>query len=609
QRGCEGIEAKYDRYLFGTAGKQRTRVDAQRRLLESSTVERIAPEGGADVYLTINKPLQYTLESELAIALEEFKAARAMGMLMDPYTGAILALANVPSFDPNEYNEVPAELRKNRALIDVFEPGSAFKVITAAAALEEGLIRPDTMIDCEMGRFNPYGHTINDVHKLGVVPFSQAFAESSNVGFVKVAALLGPERLADWIATFGFGKPACADVQVESGGIFRPLEKWSRLSMGALPIGQEIAATMPQMLRAYAVLANGGHLVEPYLVDKVVSRDGMVLYRHEFSTRKRILSEETSHMMRDLCHLVIAAEHGTGRHARIPDFRACGKTGTAQIAKPNGGGYYDKKYTAVFAGFAPLAAPRICAVIVVQEPVYGRHYGGLVSGPVFKKVVRQALIHMNVTKDPMSDEVPVVAVLEPRPVPRPAGGGSEDAAVPAPAPTEPVPDPDAGREYLASLPRTIVQTPSLDLTPIMPRHQSTEGSERADEIEESESADNSGFPEEAPPDDPDTVVARESIALLEPTEEESLADLDGLELVASKTDIPSVGPALPDLLGMTKRQAKEALESLGLRWDVRGSGWVVSQEPAAGTPVNDVRLCRLVFDSKRDTASRGENES
>ena len=274
-------------------------------------------------------------------------------------------------------------MRKNRALLDMFEPGSAFKIVTASAALEHGLIVPETLIDCEGGAFNPYGHRIRDFHKLGVEPFSKCFEESSNIAIIKVGAMLGKERLETWIRRFGFGDRTSPDFQFESPGMFRPLSEWSGLSMGALPMGQEIAVTIPQMARAFAVIANGGFLVEPYFVEQAATRDGRVTYRHEAPPPTRILSERTAATMRDLSYQVV--RYGTGAPASIPEYRVGGKTGTAQMARKDGRGYDPDRYTTVFAGFAPVGNPRLVAIIVVQEPMIRLHYGGYVCGPVFPR--------------------------------------------------------------------------------------------------------------------------------------------------------------------------------------------------------------------------------
>jgi cell division protein FtsI/penicillin-binding protein 2 len=405
--GSEGVELTFDSYLRSEPGQRVSRVDSLRRILPSMTLEYEPPKGGDTLELTLDTPLQFSLERELDAALERTEAVRALGIIMEPATGAILAMACRPAYDPNNYTDFPPELYKNRGLVDVFEPGSAFKIVTASAAIEEGLITRDTMIDCENGVFNPYGHQIRDFHRLGVEPFHNCFAESSNIAMIKVGAMLEPDRLETWIRRFGFGHPTSSDFRSESRGIFRSRESWSRLSMGSLPMGQEIAVTMPQLVRAFSVIANGGYLVEPYVVERAINRDGVVTYQHDQEkNRQRVLSARTAQVMRELCHEVVT--HGTGSYANIEEYRVGGKTGTAQVANPNGGGYLPDKYTAIFAGFAPVADPKLAAIIVIQEPGIDLHYGGYCAGPVFQKVVREALIRTGCPEDPVEQDVDAV---------------------------------------------------------------------------------------------------------------------------------------------------------------------------------------------------------
>lgn len=503
--GCEGVEMAFDKNLRCVPGKRKMRVDARRRMLESLTLEYVEEEGGESVYLTLDKSTQRSLEQALDNAMAENNAPRAMGMIMDPKTGAIVALACRPAFNPNQFGDVPPELYKNRALVDVFEPGSAFKIVTFSAALERGLVNTGMMIDCENGTFNPYGHLIRDYHKLGVEPLTTCFAESSNIATIKIAALLGPEGMEQWMRQFGFGSKACEKAfAAESRGILRPRAEWSRLTMGALPIGQEVAVTMPQLARAFCVIANGGLLVEPYIVERIVDRDGAVTYQHQGGEPARVISEKTAATMRELCHLVVT--HGTGAKANIPEYRVGGKTGTAQIAKPDGGGYYADKYTAIFAGFAPVGDPKLAGVIIVQEPQIELHFGGYICGPIFQNVVRDALIRMKCPLDPVAEYVESELALE-----------------------------------------------------------------DADAVEVR--------------DETETLFAANSPGDL----------LDDLELVSVDPAESSHGPKLRDLVGMTKRQVKEYIDLFGLRWDVQGAGRVVAQEPAPGTPLREVTLCRLVF--------------
>lgn len=519
QKGLEGIEALYDSYLRAIPGKQKSRLDGKRTFLPPLTIEYVAPEGGNDLYLTIDKPIQHMLERELANVMELRQASSAMGIVMDPKTGEVLALACLPSYDPNAPAEYPPQSRVNAAVSFVFEPGSSFKIVTLSAALELGLYTPSSIIDCENGAWNAYKlRTIRDVHKMGKVTLAEMFAHSSNIGTIKVAhdiiAAHGPKELDAWIRKFGFGKKTGRDFRYESPGFYHPDGRWTKFSEISLPMGQEIAVTMPQLARAFAAIANGGLLVEPHLVKYAVGSDGQETYRFEPGEPERVMSETTAATMRELCYGVV--EHGTGKLAAIPEYRAGGKTGTAQVARPKseGRGYYPDRHTAVFAGFAPVSDPRLVAVIVVCNPKSKIYYGGYVCGPVFRAVMREALIRLECPEDPMAPGTYEVPKEE----------DDADMLVAQAAPTE---------QFMAV------------------------------------------------PDNP-------------------LADLDAAaELAAANADQSDGSVRLPNLIGMTKRQVKDKLAAIGVEWDAQGSGWVVAQDPAPGTAITDVPLCRLVFSNAR----------
>ncbi|MCK5862749.1 MAG: PASTA domain-containing protein [Candidatus Hydrogenedentes bacterium] len=544
----EGLELAFDKHLYSKSGLLRARKDRNRELLPSGLLSYEEPEGGEMVQLTLDINMQHALEDAIDRRMEEVGAVLGHGILMNPHTGAIFALASRPAFDPNCYDEFPAERRKNRALLDVFEPGSVMKIVTAAAVLEHGLATMNTLIDCENGSFNPYGHRIRDFHKLGIIPFWKAFEQSSNIALIKLAALLGPERLETWIRLFGFGECTSPDFQFESRGIFRARKDWSRLSMGSLPMGQEIAVTMPQLAKAMAVIANGGYVVQPYFVEQVVSQQGEKTYEYRPPKSHRILSTATAETMQELCHQVVLK--GTGRAASIQEYRTCGKTGTAQMARKNGRGYDPDRYTTVFAGFAPLSDPKIVSVIVIQEPTIRLRYGGYVCGPVFKEVVRDALIRLGVPEDPVG--------------------------IPNLKHTEDV--------FLAQKHRavTAVKVPEARVP-------------EKEEIEEPESGMDADIiaPPPAPEDLDDDIFAL-------------LTSLDGLDLVARRMVEDGKERAMPDLIGMTKRQALDQLKGLEIPMDAQGAGWVIAQDPPAGAALQDVVLCALYFGNKTVTIDDNE---
>ncbi len=416
--GGAGVEGRFDAHLRSVPGEVVSRVDAHRTLLHSLTLETRPPEGGDTVQLTLDARIQHTLEQELDNALEMAEASRAMGMVMDPHTGAIRAMATRPSYNPNHFSRYTEEERTNPLTVHTFEPGSVFKIVTAAAALEHGIVTPETLIDCEDGGFNPYGHYIRDFYALGVVPFYEAYAQSSNVALIKLAAELGPERLEAWIRRFGFGEPSSRDFPAEEPGRFRPVEQWSRYSMGSLPMGQEISVTVPQLARAFSAIANGGFLVRPYMVESATNRDGEMTYQHEPEPPQRILSAHTAEVMQALSHIVVT--EGTGRRASMEQYRAGGKTGTAQMARLDGPGYDPNRFTAIFGGFAPIAQPELVTVIVVQEPGIRQRYGGYICGPVFKEVMRESLAMLQVPEDPVLKPVDVAELQNEAEHPNPA---------------------------------------------------------------------------------------------------------------------------------------------------------------------------------------------
>ena len=326
----EGLELAFNKYLSSRPGEITARKDNQKRLLPSSLISYVPPEGGDSVQLTLDVTIQQALEKALDKRMEEVEAKVGLGIIMDPHTGAILALASRPAFDPNNYRATPAEARRNKATLNFFEPGSAFKIVTAAAVLEHGLVTPDTQIDCEGGFFNPYGHRIRDFYKLGVITVATVIEKSSNIGIIKLAAMLGPERLEEWIRLFGFGETTSPDFQFESRGLFRPRNKWSPLSMGSLPMGQEIAVTMPQLAKAFAVLANGGFVIQPYFIERAVNRDNKVTYQHQ-PPPASVFSEKRAHHAAIVPRWCFMARQG-GQYPGI----SFAETGNAQMAYNDG---------------------------------------------------------------------------------------------------------------------------------------------------------------------------------------------------------------------------------------------------------------------------------
>lgn len=383
--GLAGIELQMDEQLMGTGGRQRIVTDAGGNQIDMLSLE----EGtrGSDVYLTIDNPIQYETEKVLSDTVEEWGAKGAMAIVMDPRTGEIFAMANVPTMDANAFDRTPEEQRLNRAVTDAYEPGSVFKSVTAAAGLEDAAVAPGQElylpITLELG-----GYTIEDAYSRTEVSWDlgQILENSSNIGAVTVAMRVGGERLNYWIDRFGFGQPTGIDFPGEAVGIVESRENWSDSSIGNIPIGQGISVSPIQMIAAYATIANGGVSVTPHLVKKV---DGEPV---EVPAGERIISETTS---QHLLHYLTQVVDGEGApKARIDGYAVAGKTGTAQ--KPTAdGGYTDGIYVGTFAGLLPAGDPQLAVIVIVDEP--GNSGGGSsVAAPAFQRIAEFSLRRLRI---------------------------------------------------------------------------------------------------------------------------------------------------------------------------------------------------------------------
>jgi len=389
----EGLELKYDRYLRTAGGKVYLGRDASGKKL-SSGVDLEAK--GNDVFLTIDEGLQYIVEKELEKAMSQWKSVAASAIMMDPFTGEILALANRPAYDLNNISGASRNAIRNRVITDVYEPGSTFKVIVGTAALEEKLYRLDSRFDCSSGAIEAGGKIIHDAHKHGVLNFQEVIQKSSNVGSIMIGMKLGKERVYRYAKLYGFGDETGIDLPGEVSGWIRKPDRWSATSIGAISIGQEVAVTPLQVLRAYSVIANGGYLVQPHLVSEIRTPEGQALFSFS-GEKKRILSERTAEVFKNILKTVVE-EGGTATEAAIEGNQVAGKTGTAQLVDQGTGRYSRHRYISSFVGFVPADNPKIAMIVVIYEPK-GQIYGGIVAGPVFKNITNQALSYMNVPID------------------------------------------------------------------------------------------------------------------------------------------------------------------------------------------------------------------
>jgi cell division protein FtsI (penicillin-binding protein 3) len=390
--GLSGVEQFYNDRIRGESGKVFLETDAQRRAFESYEIQ---PHPGQTVVLTIDQTIQYRAEQALFAAVARARAKSGTAIVMDPTTGEVLALANAPAFNPNQPPRDAQERRSNGALQSIYEPGSTFKIVAYSAAIENGLVRPEDRIDCQMGQITVAGRLIHDHHPFGVLTVSEALAQSSNVGAIKLGLLVGNESMSEYINRLGFGSRTGVDLPGESAGLVRQLAHWEPSSIGSIAMGQEIGVTPLQMATAYCALANGGMWVKPHLVREMRSPDGTVVFQAKPEAR-RALKLETTVALRGMLEGVTL--RGTARKAQLNGYTAAGKTGTAQKIDPKTHTYSATKYIGSFVGFAPVNNPAVVIIVVIDEP-QGAYHGGDVAAPVFREIAEQILPDLTVAPD------------------------------------------------------------------------------------------------------------------------------------------------------------------------------------------------------------------
>lgn len=405
--GIAGLELVYNDYLKGEVKSVSVGVDAHGRRLGGDIKDAMP---GNNLILTIDEGIQYIVERELSAAMEQWKAKSAVAIMMDPMTGEILALANRPTYDPNSPAEAGAEEKRNRAITDLFEPGSTMKSILASAALEEKVVSLRDMFDVSQGSITVGGKTIRDVHRNGILSFQEVIQKSSNVGSVKIGQRLGAEKYYEYIKKFGFGDKTGIDFPGEVRGILRNVKNWSGTSIGAISIGQEIGMTPLQMVRAYSAIANGGLLMKPYIVSDIISPTGEVIKKVGPVEERRVISKTTSDKMKDILKTVVE-EGGTAQKASIRGNLVAGKTGTAQIFDPKIGRYSPDKFASSFVGFVPADNPRVALIVVVFEPK-GASYGGVVAAPVFKNIIEHTFAYLDVPMEKDENRVVLVSAVQ-----------------------------------------------------------------------------------------------------------------------------------------------------------------------------------------------------
>lgn len=398
-RGLEGLEHQYDDLLGGQPHSVVAQQDALGRIIFRQE-EPGEKRPIFDLILSIDEVLQYITERELQRAVERSRATAGTAIVMDPWTGEILALANLPTYDPNTYKTAGAAARRDRAATDAFEPGSVFKVILMAGALEEGVVHPDDRFFGENGAIEVSGVTIRDHEKYGWLTAREILVHSSNVGAIKIGQKLGKSLYYHYISSFGFGTLTGLDLPGETPGLMRRPRGWSALSLSVLSLGQEISVTPVQLATAFAAVANGGNLVRPHVIRALRSQDGSLQRQMEPVMIRRVISPETARTLLTLLRGVV--EEGTGKEAALGEYAVAGKTGTAQKMDPATGRYSHKKVVASFVGAVPAEAPRLVILVMIDEPETLR-WGGSIAAPAFREIARDALQYLQVPPSPSRD--------------------------------------------------------------------------------------------------------------------------------------------------------------------------------------------------------------
>lgn len=391
--GLEGLELYYDQHLRGVNGWAYVLRDARQNQLLWKDV--ILPKDGSEIVLTIDEFIQFVMERELEAVYRKFRAKGASAIVMDPRTGEILAMANRPTYDPNSPQKTTLDSRRNRALCDMFEPGSVFKIVAASAALEEEKFKESDRFFCENGSYKVANHILHDHQPHGWLTFSEVIAQSSNIGTTKIAQSLGAQTIYRYASAFGFGKNTGIAMPGEIPGVLKEPRFWSKTSIGAIPIGHEVGVTALQLASAISVIANGGLLMKPYFLKSIRYSNGELVSETKTEEVRRVISPQTAKRLKDI--LVLVTEGGTGKLARVTDFKVAGKTGTAQKIESNGL-YSHSKYIASFIGFAPADNPLIAIVIIVDEP-HSYYFGGVVAAPAFKKIAQDVVKYLKLQEN------------------------------------------------------------------------------------------------------------------------------------------------------------------------------------------------------------------
>ncbi|MFH1258720.1 MAG: penicillin-binding protein 2 [Elusimicrobiota bacterium] len=393
-QGLSGIECYFDKILRGLPVKYTRTRDALGRLIQEDEKESSEAGQPKNIVLTLDKVIQYITERELKSACDKYKAKTGIAVVEDTKSGAILALAQYPSFDGNNWSGFSSRQLENWAVHTIFEPGSTFKIVAAAAALETGLFKKDDKIFCENGRYKVADKFIHDHEKQGWLTLAQVIEYSSNIGVAKLAEKLGKEKLYSSARNFGFGNSTGITLPGETSGILRLPNKWSGTSLAMVSFGQEVGVNALQLIGAYACIANKGVLLEPAVIKEIFNLKGENKYSFSPAIIRQVIPAEVAGELSEMLAGVV--ERGTGKEARVEGYRVAGKTGTAQKFDPQTKKYSPDRYVASFCGFLPAEKPRIAILIILDEPQTDYYWGGTVSAPVFSRIATQVMNYLNI---------------------------------------------------------------------------------------------------------------------------------------------------------------------------------------------------------------------
>ena len=401
--GLEGVEHYYNRYLKGTASERTFLRDAFGQRIVSDDKE--APDfSGHNLILTIDQSIQFIAEKTLKDTVEEYEASGGIVIVMAPKTGAILAMAQYPNFNPNAYRKFKTEHWRNRAITDAIEPGSTLKIFSATAAIDAVGLSPNTIFFCENGSYRIGSKIIRDIKAHGWLSLQQIIKYSSNIGVIKLSEDVGAERLYKTLTQFGFGSKTGFDAPGETSGSLSNYRKWRRMDTSAIAFGYGVAVSPLQLVTAVSAIANKGVLVQPYLVSQITDQDNQIIDSFASREMRRVISEDSAKTVRNILRTVVS-EGGTGARAALDGYTVCGKTGTAKKLAADGT-YSSKDYIASFIGFTPSEDPAISALVIIDEP-RKEYYGGIVAAPAFRRIAQETLNYLNIHPDSLGDHLAV----------------------------------------------------------------------------------------------------------------------------------------------------------------------------------------------------------